>query len=133
MKLCFETADKSKSSVVEDSKKKTSLLKDNSWIKKDANEDKAVEWVNIEAKHIQTNTRGENTFFHGGGKSQLFFHWLFVLLITMFCHHGWQLHKLECMVKCWNVLKLPTLTFTDPYFLFLQPKFKLWKNCPEPV
>ncbi|MCJ8732541.1 hypothetical protein PDJAM_G00212670 [Pangasius djambal] len=36
-------ADKSKSSVVEDSKKKTSLLKDNSWIKKDVNDDKVVD------------------------------------------------------------------------------------------
>ncbi|XP_058248146.1 sciellin isoform X3 [Hemibagrus wyckioides] len=38
-----ETADKSKSSVIDDSKKKTSLLKDNSWIKKDVTDDKVVD------------------------------------------------------------------------------------------
>ncbi|KAK3543708.1 hypothetical protein QTP70_027209, partial [Hemibagrus guttatus] len=34
---------KSKSSVIDDSKKKTSLLKDNSWIKKDVIDDKAID------------------------------------------------------------------------------------------
>ncbi|XP_017326363.1 sciellin isoform X4 [Ictalurus punctatus] len=39
----YTETSKSKSGVVEDSKKKASLLKDNSWIKKDVTDDKAVE------------------------------------------------------------------------------------------
>ncbi|KAI5107133.1 hypothetical protein C0J45_2771 [Silurus meridionalis] len=53
--------DKSKSSVVEDSKKKSSLLKDNSWIKKDGSDDKPVE-TSVVKTPTKTETFTEKVF-----------------------------------------------------------------------
>ncbi|KAI5621181.1 hypothetical protein C0J50_19116 [Silurus asotus] len=55
-------SDKSKSSVVEDSKKKSSLLKDNSWIKKDGSDDKPVEDIKTVKPPVPNKTTKNETF-----------------------------------------------------------------------